>query len=173
MECIEHGKIAEALLIHGGGNGDGLGHKVASFVFIGIVPQLRSLGKRKTCKPCQSGPKRGTINRYQTKGGGRLCSTASGRSPSSSAWACVWQHFLRPLPCSSRSMATSPEQCRQYRTRRWAASTPSAAFRAVWKALFPCWRTTAGRTASRRRSLTGCSRHLPPATHGSGASVPA
>ena len=35
------------------------------------------------------------------------------------------------------------------------------------------WRTTAGRTASRRRSLTGCSRHLPPATHGSGASVPA
>ena len=33
MECIEHGKIAEALLTHGGGNGDGLGHKVASFVF--------------------------------------------------------------------------------------------------------------------------------------------
>ena len=115
---------------------------------------------------------RGKINYYKTKGGGRYCSTANGVLPSSSAWACVWQHFLRPLPCSSRSMATSPEQCRQYRTRRWAASMPSAAFRAAWKALFPCWKTTAGRTAKRTSSWNGFSLRPRPAMRGCGASAP-
>ena len=115
---------------------------------------------------------RGRISYYKTKGGGRHCSTANGVLPSSSAWACVWQHFLRPLPCSSRSMATSPEQCRRYRTRRWAASMPSAAFRAVWKALFPCWKTTAGRTAKRTSSWNGFSLRPRPAMRGCGALAP-
>ena len=34
MECVKHGKIMEAGSIHGGGNGDGMGHRVASCLYL-------------------------------------------------------------------------------------------------------------------------------------------
>ena len=34
MECVKHSKIMEAGSIHGGGNGNGMGHRVASYLYL-------------------------------------------------------------------------------------------------------------------------------------------